>query len=202
MKIHNPNNLPTVDYRGLEPLQGNLKDLTEKNYNKLKTILETRGFTIPLFLWRKTDLPIGQVQASDAVNVFYLMDGHQRHRIMLRENMNDEGNYKVPYILIEATNRKEAKAQLLEISSQFGTMTHEGFDEFTDELDNADFENVAFDALQFVANDDTGEDNNNGNDDNHAIIISFSDVAELDKCLIDVQEVCEKYGSAQIKVKE
>jgi hypothetical protein len=193
MKIHNPNNLPTIDFRGVEPLQGNLKDLSEKNYNKLKTILETRGFTVPLFIWH--------LETNGGPET-YLLDGHQRQRVMIKEQMNDEGNYKVPYILIEAKDRKDAKAQLLEISSQFGTMTQEGFDEFTDELDNADFENVAFDALAFVANDDPDDKENGEGDPVHSIIISFSDIAELDKCLIDVQEVCEKYGSAQIKVKE
>jgi DNA modification methylase len=147
IKIHNPNRLPTIDYRGLEPLQGNLKDLTEKNYNKLKTVLNRRGFTVPVFIWK-----------HDGVN--YLMDGHGRQRVMLREQMNDEGNYAVPYILIEAKDRRDAKAQLLEISSQYQTITQEGFDEFTDELENEDFENVAFDALQFVAqgDDDTLEE--------------------------------------------
>lgn len=201
MKIFNPNNLPTIDYRGLEPLQGNLKDLSTKNYNKLKTILDTRGFTVPVFLWYEAQAG-PHIEGSMGNGVHWLLDGHGRQRVMIRENMSDEGNYAVPYILIEAKDRKDAKAQLLEISSQYQTITQEGFDEFTDELENEDFENVAFDALAFVANDEPDNEENGNGDPNHAIIISFSDVAELDKCLIDVQEVCEKYGSAQIKVKE
>jgi DNA modification methylase len=145
MKIHNPNSLPVIDYRGLEPLQGNLKDLTEKNYDKLKRVLERRGFTVPVFIWK-----------HDGVN--YLMDGHGRQRVMLREQMNDDGNYAVPYILIEATDRRDAKAQLLEISSQYQTITQEGFDEFTDELENEDFEDVQFDALAFVGQGDDDQD--------------------------------------------
>ena len=44
--------------------------------------------------------------------------------------MNDEGSFEVPYIRIEAKDIKDAKAQILEISSQYGTITQEGFDEF------------------------------------------------------------------------
>lgn len=188
ISIKNPNHLPTIDYRAVEPLQGNLKDLTQYNYNKLKTVLEKRGFTVPLFIWRYKDSS-------------YLMDGHQRHRVMLTEHMSDNGSHKVPYILIDGKNRKEAKAQLLEISSQFGTITQEGFDEFTDELDNSDFEDVSFDALQFVAKD-TEEQSDEKDDKHNSIIIQFGDISQLDLCLIDIQEVCEKYESAQIRVRE
>lgn len=34
--IHNPDSLPTVAIKDLKPLQGNLKTLSEENYNKLK----------------------------------------------------------------------------------------------------------------------------------------------------------------------
>lgn len=52
MQIKNPSGLPTVDYRTVKPLQGNLKDLTQENYLKLKRVLERDGFEVPLFVWR------------------------------------------------------------------------------------------------------------------------------------------------------
>lgn len=135
--IHNPNNLPTVDYRDINPLQGRLKDLNEQNYTKLKNVLVHRGFRAPLFLWKSGD-------------DFFLMDGHQRQIVMVQEDMNDNGDYKVPYVLIEAENENDAKEQLLEITSQYGEITQEGFDEFIAiaELPEAEIiEAIHFDAL-------------------------------------------------------
>lgn len=133
--IHNPNNLPTIDYRKVKPLQGNLKDLTEKNYNKLKGVLAKRGFEVPLFLWFDGDIA-------------YYLDGHQRQRVMAGEDMSDNGNYEVPYVRIEAKDKKEAKEKLLEITSQYGKITYEGFDELVADLPEAEvIEAVSFDAL-------------------------------------------------------
>jgi len=102
IKVSNPNLLKTIDYRWLKPLQGNLKDLHEKNYTKLKNVLLKRGFTIPFYVWFDKD---------DA----YSVDGHQRLRVMGTEDMSHNGSYEMPYIEIKAKDRKDAKAQLLEI---------------------------------------------------------------------------------------
>ena len=133
--IHNPHNLPLVDYHLVKPLQGGLKDLTDKNYKKLKKVLERRGFTTPLFLWQDQE-------------DYWLLDGHQRVRVMQAE---DAMPYEVPYVLIAADNIQDAKAQLLEITSQYGTITQEGFDEFVADLPETEvIEAVHFDALPFL----------------------------------------------------
>ena len=137
MIVHNPNNLLLIDYREVKPLQGELKDLSEANYKKLANVLNKRGFTTPLFVW------------NDGTDN-YLMDGHQRQRVMLGEDMQP---YEVPYILIEADNIKDAKAQLLEITSQYGTITQEGFDTYIAqaELPEAEMmESINFDALNWT----------------------------------------------------
>lgn len=138
MRIHNPNGLPTIDYRTVLPLQGQLKDLSTDNYAKLKGVLERRGFDIPLFLWRDGD-------------IHYLLDGHQRQRVMTTEDMSDAGDYAVPYILVEANNEQDAKAKLLEITSQYGSITYEGWDAFTADLEETELlEAVHFDALPLL----------------------------------------------------
>ena len=182
IKVKNPNLLKTIDYRKLQPLQGNLKDLTETNYNKLKNVLLNRGFTTPFYVWIEHDN-------------YWLIDGHQRLRVMKQEDMNHHGSYEMPYILIEAKDKKDAKAQLLEITSQYGHMTYEGFDEFTDELETNQFEDVAFDALPLVAqNDDEPEPKV----ENNTIIVSFDDTLELGECLVDIQNIVKNYVSAKI----
>lgn len=149
IEIHNPNNLPTMDYRQVEPLQGNLKDLSKTNYNKLKNVLDKRGFTTPLFVW---------LDREDSLKA-YLVDGHQRQRVMLGEEVEP---YQVPYVEIVADDILDAKAQLLEITSQYGTITMEGFDEFIADLPEAEIiEAVNFDALPLLGQHeepDTKED--------------------------------------------
>lgn len=152
LTIHNPNNLPTIDYRTVKPLQGKLKTLTPDNYAKLKRVLEKRGFTVPLFVWRQqTGEIVNAMDITDPNNGLpvykdWLLDGHGRQKVMLAENAQP---YEVPYLLIEAPDMKSAKAQLLEITSQYNTITKQGFEEFTGDLDTADFEDTVFDALSF-----------------------------------------------------
>lgn len=191
IKIHNPNGLPVIDYRKVKPLQGNLKDLKEKNYNKLKSVLLKRGFTVPLFVWREQTNIDGAI-----VQHYWLLDGHGRQRVMTKEDMQP---YEVPYILIEADNHKDAKAQLLEITSQYQTITQEGFDEFTDELSDEDFEDVAFDALAFVGQGG-GKEVSFTTKPHNDIVITFESRAELESCLAEIQEICEKYETAQVRV--
>lgn len=153
MLIHNPNKLPTIDYRLVKPLQENLKDLDTSNHDKLLRVLEKRGFTTPLFLWWG---------GGD----FYLLDGHQRQRVMQLNELRDETlpadqQHCVPYILVEAADIKTAKEMLLEITSQYGTMTVDGLDEFAalSDLDLASLD-VNFDAINFerlVGEMDDGE---------------------------------------------
>jgi len=119
IKIHNPNNLPTIDYREVEEFQGNLKDLTKDNYARLKKSIEENGFFIPMFLWKYK-------------GKFKVLDAHQRLRVLKKEEATP---YKIPYIEIEAKNEQEAKKKLLLISSQYGTITQEGLDEFAFDLD-------------------------------------------------------------------
>ena len=46
MEVINKNNLPVIKISEFIPIQHDLKDLTEKNYNKLKSVLETEGWSI------------------------------------------------------------------------------------------------------------------------------------------------------------
>ncbi len=120
--------LPTVDYRELKEFQGNLKDLSKENYSKLKKSLTEFGFIVPIFVW------------GDKV-----IDAHQRLRVLKKEKAEP---FKIPYVEIEAANEQDAKKKLLAISSQYGKIIQEGFDEFTFDLDSDWLdETINFDAL-------------------------------------------------------
>lgn len=65
MQVHNPNNLETIPIADLLPSQGDLKDLTEKNYKKLKNVIEQRGFSVPVYVWEELTPAINsEVKAS------------------------------------------------------------------------------------------------------------------------------------------
>lgn len=131
--------LDTLPVSSLVEFQGNLKDLTDKNYGKLKKSLVKHGFFVPMFVWNDNGTP-------------RLVDGHQRLHVCEREGWN----INVPVVYIEAANRQEAKEKLLVISSQYGRITQEGYDEFTFDLpDIGDI--VNFDALSFAFGDDRPE---------------------------------------------
>lgn len=141
MKVHNPNKLPTAPISDLLPSQGDLKDLTEKNYKKLKNTIERRGFSVPVYVW------------EDKQGVKHLLDGHQRQRVLTTEGWNEP----IPYLLVPAENLQEAMARLLEITSQYATITQEGIDEFIAkyELNEAEvYEATSFDALTNYATDE------------------------------------------------
>lgn len=136
MKVHNPNNLPTKPIADLLATQGDLKDLTEANYKKLKNTIERRGFSYPVYVW------------EDNEGLLHLLDGHQRQRVLTTEGWNEP----IPYLKVPAKDLQEAMARLLEITSQYATITQEGIDTFIAkyELNEVEvYESISFDALKF-----------------------------------------------------
>jgi len=134
--------LERIDYRKLKPLQGGLKILTDKNYGKLKSSLESKGVFAPLFVWRN-----GKEN--------FLLDGHGRERLFRKEkptflDAKGKETFEVPCVVIDAEDLEDAKQKLLLISSQFQSITQEGLDEFAADLDEAWVLNSsAFDGLRF-----------------------------------------------------
>src|SRR5215468_365595 len=111
-----------LDLANLTPLQGELKELTGANFEKLKQSILKHGITFPFFVWQSEDKN-------------YILDGTQRDRVLKR--MAEEG-YQVPPLpcaLIQAKDRKEAAEKILLISSQYGRMTEESLNEFLAEND-------------------------------------------------------------------
>lgn len=132
ISVHNPNNLPVIDYRKIEAFQGNLKDLKKPEFDMLLKSLKEQGFFVPFYIWEHDGKP-------------YALDGHQRLRVLKKSKVQP---YKLPYINIEADTEEDARKKLLLISSQFGKITEDGFQEFTAEMaDDWVIESVSFDGL-------------------------------------------------------
>jgi len=114
MKVLNPNNLPVAPMSELQATQGDLKFLSKDNYESLKKNIEKHGFDIPVTVW------------IDSQGDKWLLDGHQRKHVLETEGWNDP----IPYLVIKAPNMQTAAERLLEITSQYGTITQEGLDEY------------------------------------------------------------------------
>lgn len=114
MKVLNPNKLPLAPITEFSATQGDLKFLSEDNYKKLKERIEARGFIDPVTVWIDKD------------GVKHLLDGHQRKHVLETEGWFEP----IPYLVIEADSIEQAAEILLEITSQYGTITQEGIDEF------------------------------------------------------------------------
>lgn len=114
----------------LKDLQGNLKDLTEENYVRLRNSMTKFGFSFPVFMW------------IDSEGTKWVIDAHQRLRTLRK--MKEEG-WTIPDLpadIIQATDKTEAKKKLLLLNSRYGKMTREGFDEFSGDFDGTDIEDM------------------------------------------------------------
>ncbi len=106
----------------LTELQGNLKDLSEANYVKLRNSITEFGFSFPIFMWED---PI--------TNKKWIIDAH--HRIKTLRKMEEEG-WSVPRLpadYIHAKDKTEAKKKLLLVNSRYAKITEEGLYEFNNE---------------------------------------------------------------------
>lgn len=136
MQVNNPNKLPTAPITEFEASQGELKYLSKDNYTKLKKAIETNGFDIPVVVW------------EDDQGVKWLLDGHQRQHVLTNEKWDEP----IPYMKVDAPDMNAAMARLLQITSQYGTITQEGIDNFiaTYELPEVEmFEMTNFDGIKF-----------------------------------------------------
>lgn len=134
MKVLNPNNLPTSPMSELQATQGDLKFLDKENYDKLKKNIEKHGFDIPVTVW------------IDSQGDKWLLDGHQRKHVLETEGWNEP----IPYLIIKAPNMQSAAERLLQITSQYGTITQEGLDEFIAKFELPEMEilsSTSFDAI-------------------------------------------------------
>lgn len=107
----------TIDIDELVEFQGDLKKLSTDSYEALKDDILTLGFISPIHVWE------GQEKK-------YILDGHQRLKTL--QAMKKEGYAipEVPVTWVEADSLKEAKKQVLSLTSQFGEMTYAGLNQF------------------------------------------------------------------------
>lgn len=129
----------TLPIHMLEPLQGELKTLSEKNKIKLKNSILEHGFSYPIFVWE-----------SEEDNKIYILDGHQRRLVLLEFKEEGYSIPQIPVYFIPADNLNDAKSKLLAAASHFGEFNPEGVHAFIQDLDfNLDTVEIPF--LEFAS---------------------------------------------------
>ena len=107
-----------IKVEDLLDFQGDLKTLSDDNYQKFKAELLELGFSEPISVWKN---PEGKN---------YILNGHQRRKTIL--SMIEEGIEvpKLPINFVEADDIKQAKRKVLALTSQYGQMTEAGLEDF------------------------------------------------------------------------
>jgi DNA modification methylase len=118
----------SLPYDQIEPLQGNLKERTPEQLEKICRSIIKHGWAFPEFIWH-----------GEGKN--YCLDGHGRQEAIPLLIKKGYTIPRIPIVYIKAKDKAEAKELLLKCISQFGTVTKEGFVEFLDfNVDFLDFE--------------------------------------------------------------
>lgn len=127
-----------LDY--LKPLQGELKELSDDSRKKLKNSILKNGFCFPMFVWE--DNGSGDI---------YLIDGHQRWKVLNELREKKYSIPQLPVVMIPANDIDEAKSKLAAAASTFGEFTEHGVKKFFEsfKVDTSLFETIKMPHLDF-----------------------------------------------------
>lgn len=192
MQVLNPNKLQTAPITEFSTTQGELKFLSKDNYKKLKNAIEKHGFDIPVYVWQ------------DDAGKKWLLDGHQRKRLLEKEGWLEP----IPYLVVKAPDMQIAAERLLEITSQYGTITQEGLDEFYSKFELPEMEMAELTNFDGIFNFKVEEEKQEEldpeikelEDKTEAIITIRLDPDSAENFLADIQEQLDQYvARASIK---
>lgn len=110
-------------YTEIEPIQGDLKLLTNESYENLKHKLITLKFSEPIGIWK-----------HNGHN--YILSGTQRWRVV-KEMVEREGyeSPDLPCFVIEARDTSEAKKKVLSLCCQYGDLDQNELYKFIQDID-------------------------------------------------------------------
>ncbi len=114
IQVHNPHNLPTLPYTAFEELPGDLAlPMTSQAMTKMRGSLIKHGVFLPTFLWFDD-----QQRAN-------ILDGHQRKTVFGSLAADGWVIPEIPYVSVDASNRKDAAEKLLQIRSRYAQVNPE-----------------------------------------------------------------------------
>lgn len=111
LKVHNPDNLSTIAYSKMVDFQGDLKhEIEPKELMKMRNSLIKHGVFLPKAIWFDPD---GKAN---------ILDGHQTKKALASLEADGWEIPEIPYITINAKDRKDAAEKLLQINSRYAKM--------------------------------------------------------------------------------
>lgn len=146
----------TADIKALEPLQGDLKALSDSAYAKLRHEIETTGLAFPFRVWKNKK---GKLK---------IIGGHQTQRVVLAMQKDGWEIPKVPVSFVHAENEAQAKRRVLQDISTYGQVDKQqlyqfiseadmGIDDLVDNFEIPDIDLESFKFEYFTESASTGE---------------------------------------------
>ena len=112
----------TIQLHELTEFQGELKERSAGDVEKIIKSIKKHGFSFPFFVWK-----------NDGKN--NVIDGHGRFKALQQMAAAGEEIPALPCVYISAKNEAEAKEKLLKLNSQYGHMTAESVADFLDGME-------------------------------------------------------------------
>ena len=117
----------TIELHQLREFQGELKERTAGDVEKIIKSIKKHGFSFPLFVWAHADENGGYIN--------HVLDGHGRLKALQKMAADGEEIPPLPCVYVSAENEAEAKEKLLKLNSQYGHMTAESVADFLDGME-------------------------------------------------------------------
>lgn len=135
----------TIQLHELTEFQGELKERSAGDVEKIIKSIKKHGFSFPFFVWK-----------NDGKN--NVMDGHGRLLALQQMAAAGEEIPPLPCVYISAKDEAEAKEKLLKLNSQYGHMTADSVAAFLGDI-QIDFEEIALPSgvIDFIT-ESTAED--------------------------------------------
>lgn len=124
----------TIELHQLTEFQGELKERSAGDIDKIIKSIRKHGFSFPFFVWAHA--------GANGNYINHVLDGHGRLEALKKLESAGEEIPALPCVYVSAENEAEAKEKLLKLNSQYGHMTAESVAQFLDGLQ------IDFDELQ------------------------------------------------------
>lgn len=124
----------TIELHQLTEFQGELKERSAGDIDKIIKSIRKHGFSFPFFVWAHA--------AENGNYINHVLDGHGRLEALKKLQSEGEEIPPLPCVYVSAKDEAEAKEKLLKLNSQYGHMTAESVAQFLDGLQ------IDFDELQ------------------------------------------------------
>lgn len=168
-----------IKFEDLTEFQGNLKERTDEDINKIVKSIKKYGFSFPFFVWKQ-----GEIN--------YLLDGHGRYKAL--EKLDSLGYFfpPLPVVYVDCKDEQSARDLLLRLNSHYGKMTKETVLDFIGdyEIDLSDLE-LPCGTIDFENNIDIdfGDKKTENKISQLGILIECENETELEQSFLRLKEL-------------